>query len=126
MRTLGRLASSDACTHSKGTWNPCSSSFPVRARPSASAATNVLASRHATASPGTHGGPRGMTRSAAFFGTLLMKLTGSQRGVASWDTCGSRPLSAQRAQLNWAAPAAGMLFSQLKGEVFLHGQGSYM
>ena len=54
-----------------------------------------------------------------------VKLTaaGSQRRVASSPTVGT----AQRAQrLNWAAPAGGMLFSRLKGEVFLHGQGSYM
>merc|ERR1712216_10101 len=34
--------------------------------------------------------------------------------------------SPEGTRLNWAAPAGGMLFSRLKGEVFLHGQGSYM
>ena len=51
-----------------------------------------------------------------------MKLTGSQRRVA--PSYGGH--SPEGTRLNWAAPAGGMLFSRLKGEVFLHGQGSYM
>ena len=57
-----------------------------------------------------------------FSGHSCSKLTGSQRRVA--PSYGGH--SPEGTRLNWAAPAGGMLFSRLKGEVFLHGQGSYM